>query len=88
MLFKTFVSVIVNVSSLLATELSIIKYQSDQVRIRLILHLINDISVVLQKFSFYLNDTLILTFFVPPFPILPIVFILNLKEALLLLTGK
>ena len=80
----SFVSVIVNVASWLAIGLSILKHLLDQVRIRLISQLINDISRVLQKLLKYFNGTLILTFFVPWSFILRAIFVLNLNEALLL----
>ena len=40
---------------------------------------------VLQKL---LNGTLILNFFVPSCPVLPAIFVLNLNEALLLLSAE
>ena len=79
-----FVLVIVNVGSWLAIRLSIIKHVADQVKIRLISQLINGISNVLQKVLKYFNGALILTFFVPPFPVLSAIFVLNLSEVLLL----
>ena len=42
---------------------------------------------VLQKLLKYLEDTQILTFLVPLFPILPAIFVLNLNEGLLLLSA-
>ena len=51
-------------------------------RVRLISKLINGISRVLQKVLKYFNGTLILTFFVPSFSVLPAIFTLNLNEAL------
>ena len=61
----------------------------DQVRIRLISQLINGASRVLQQLFKYFNGTIILTFFVPSYPILPAIFVLYLNEALLILsTGK
>ena len=80
----SFVLVIVNVGSWLAIRLSIIKHVADQVKIRLISQLINGISNVLQKVLKYFNGALILTFFVPPFPVLSAIFVLNLSEVLLL----
>ena len=51
---------------------SIIKQFTEQVRIRLILQLINGISKVLQKLLLkYFNGTIILTSFEQLFPILP-----------------
>ena len=74
----------------MAIGASIIKHFPDQVRTRLISQLINGIWVgVLQKFLKYLNGNQILTFFVLLFPILPVIFVLNLNEAMLLLSkGK
>ena len=69
------------------TGASIIKQFVDQVRIRLISQLLNDISKVLQKLMKYFNGTIILIFFVPSFSVLPIIFVLNLNEALLLSSG-
>ena len=51
------------------------KQFADQVRIRLISQFINGISRVLQKLFKYFNGTLILTFSVPSFPILPVIFV-------------
>ena len=83
-----FCSSYLNVGSWPAIGLSIIKHLLGQVRIRLISQLINGIVRVLQKLLKYFNHTLILTFFVPSFSVLPI-FVLNLNEALLLLSvGK
>ena len=63
--------------------------QSVQVRIRLISQLINGILKVPQKLLKYFNGTIILTFFLPLFPILPVIFGLNSNEALLILpAGK
>ena len=85
----SFVLVIANVFSWPAIRLSIIKHLLDQVRIRLISQLINSISRVLLKLPKHFNGSLILTFFVPLFPFLSASFVLNLKEALLLLlSGK
>ena len=51
--------------------------------------LINGISRVLQKLLRYFNDTIILTIFVPSLPVLPAIFVLIFKKALLLLAeGK
>ena len=78
-----------NVGIWLLTGSFILKQFADQVRIRLILQLINSISRVLQKLLRYFNSTIILTSFVPPLPDLPTIFVLNLNEALLLLlAGK
>ena len=63
---------------------SVIKHLAGQVRIRLILQLIKSISKVLQKLLKYFNGTIILTFFLPAFPVQPSVFVLNLNQALLL----
>ena len=49
---------------------------------RLISQLINVISRVFKKLLKYFNDTIILTYFVPSFPVLPVVFVLNIKEVL------
>ena len=68
-------------------RLSIIKYVLDQVRIRLISQLINGIARVLQKLLKYFNGTLVLTFFLPSSPVLSAIFVLNLDEALLLLSA-
>ena len=74
----------------MAIGASIIKHGADQVRIRLISQIINGIWRVLKKLLKHLNGTLILTFFVPSFPVLPAIFALlkqNLNEPLLLLSG-
>ena len=49
--------------------------------------LTNAISRVLQKLLKYFNGTLISTFFVPLFPILAAIFVLNLNEALIILSA-
>ena len=59
----------------------------EQVRIRLISQLINGISRVFQKLLKYFNDTIVSTSFVPSSPVLPVIFSLNLNEALLLLSA-
>ena len=56
---------------------------TDQDRTRLISQLINGISRVFQKVLKYFNITIISTFFVPSSPIEPVIFYLNLNEALL-----
>ena len=56
---------------------------TDQDRTRLISQLINGISRVFQKVLKYFNITIISTFFVPSSPIEPVIFCLNLNEALL-----
>ena len=71
----------------LAIGLPIIKHLSDQVKIRLISQLINGILRDLQKLLKYFNGTIISIFFVPSFPILPAIFVLNLNGTLLLLSA-
>ena len=78
-----FLSLIVNTDIWSAIGASIIYQSVEQVRIRLISRLINGISRVLQKLLKYFNGTIILTSFVPLFPILPAIFVLNLIEILL-----
>ena len=56
---------------------------TDQDRTRLISQLINGISRVFQKVLKYFNITIISTFFVPSSPVEPVIFCLNLNEALL-----
>ena len=48
---------------------------SEQVKIRLISQLINEISRVLKKLLIYISGTIILVFFVPSFPVLPVIFL-------------
>ena len=67
------------------TPSTITKQFADQVRMRLISQLINSISNVLQKQFKYFNDTIISTFYVASFSILPVDFSLTLNETLLLL---
>ena len=55
----------------------------DQIRMRLISQLINDISTVLQKLLKYFGGTFILTIVVPRFSVLSIVFSLTSNKALL-----
>ena len=50
---------------------------------RLISQLINGISKVLQKLLKCFNGAIILVFFVPSAPVVPVIFYLNLKENLL-----
>ena len=54
---------------------------------RLIWKLFKGISRVLQKLLKYFNGTITSTSFVPPLAVLPVIFCLNLNEALLLLTA-
>ena len=54
---------------------------------RLISQLIKGISRVLQKSLKYYNGTIISTYFLPPSAVSPVIFCLNLKEALLLLAA-
>ena len=82
---RSFVSVIVNVGTRLLIGASVRKQFANQVRIRLILQLINGISRVLQKLHKDFNGTIILTSFMSLFLVLPAIFDLNLNEALLLL---
>ena len=60
---------------------------ADQVRIRLISQLINGISTVLQKLLKCFNGTITLRSFSPLFFIPPAISVLNLNEALLLLSA-
>ena len=76
---KRFVSVVSNVVFVSLEN----THFSDQVKMRLISQLIKDISRVLQKLLKYFNGTTISTFFVPPAAVLPVIFCLNLNEALL-----
>ena len=55
---------------------------AEQVRMILISQLINGISRFLQKLLKYFNGAIILTFFVPLFPVEPVIFCLNLNETL------
>ena len=56
---------------------------ADQVKMRSISELINGISIALQKLVKYFNGTVIWTAFVLSFPVEPVIFYLNLNEALL-----
>ena len=58
-----------------------------QVKLRLIPQLIKSISRVLQQLLKYFNGTIISTSFVLQSAVLPVVFLLNINEALLLLAG-
>ena len=61
----------------------------DQVSIRLISKLIDDISWVLQKLLRYLNGTIISAAFLSSFSVCPVILCLNLTKILLLLSlGK
>ena len=79
---ESFVSVIANVVSCFAGALDITKF-ADQVKMRLISQLINDILGVLQKLLKYFNGTIILTFFVLLSAVEPANFYLHLNKALL-----
>ena len=55
---------------------------SDQVKMRLISQLINDIAMVLQKLLEYFNDTAISTSFVLPAEgVFPVILILDLSDS-------
>ena len=56
---------------------------SDQVKMRLISQLINGTSRFLQKLLKYFKGTSTSTFSVPSAPVVPVIFCLNLKQALL-----
>ena len=77
---QVFVPVIVNVGYWPTVGSSVMKHLAGQVRIRLNSQSINSISRVLQKLLKCFNGTLVLTFFIPSFSILLVVFILNLKK--------
>ena len=67
----------------------IIKNFSGEVRTRLISQLVNGNSRVAQNLLRYFNGAILWTFFVQSFSILPVIFLVNLNEALLLpSTGK
>ena len=70
----------------MAIRASIIKQFWDQIKIRLISKLINDISGVLQKLLRYFNDAINLSPFMLSLSVLPAIF-LNLNKALLLLSA-
>ena len=55
---------------------------------RLISQLINGISRVPQKLLSQFNGIMISTFFVPPFPVCPVICCLNFSQILLSLAGK
>ena len=61
---------------------------SGQAKKRLSSRLIKGIRQVFQKLLQYFNVIIVSTFFVPPAAILPVIFCLNLKEALLLLASE
>ena len=76
------VSIIANVGIRFATSVQIMKYFSDQVKIRLTSQLFKGISRVLQKFLKHFNGTIISTLFVSPSSsVWPIVFALKLNES-------
>ena len=77
---QIFVPVIVNVGYWPTVGSSVMKHLAGQVRIRLNSQSINSISRVLQKLLKCFNDTLVLTFFIPSFSILPVIFVLILKK--------
>ena len=56
---------------------------SDQVKMKLVSQLIKGISRVLQKLLKYFNCTILSTSFLPLAAVLPVIFCLNLNEALL-----
>ena len=55
---------------------------AEQVRMKLISQLINGISGVLQKLLKYFNFTIISSSFIKSAPVSPVIFCLNLNEAL------
>ena len=60
----------------------------DQVKMRLISQWIKGISRVLQKLLRYFNGTINSTFFVPSSSVKPVIFYLNVKEALFSVAWK
>ena len=60
----------------------------DQVDIRLTSQLISGISSVLQNILRYFNGSIILTSFVPLFPVFPVICCLNLSEILLIIITR
>ena len=79
---EIFVSVIANVVCWFGVALDLTQFKY-QVGMTLILQLFNGISRVFQKLLKYFNATIIWTVFGPSFPVEPIIFCLNLNEALL-----
>ena len=79
-------SVVENVTSWFTLAVEIKRQFTDQVRIWLISQLINGISRALWKLPRYFNGTIILRYFVPLFPVLPVTFDLKLKDLLVLTT--
>ena len=59
-----------------------INNSSDQVKKILISQLISGVSRVLQKLFRYFNGTIIWTIFIESFPVWPVIFCLDLNEAL------
>ena len=60
---------------------------SDQSRSRVILQLIKGISRVLQKLQWYFNGTIISTFSIPVYPVLPVNFNLRLNKSVVALAS-
>ena len=81
-------SVISHVDTSQSIALAIIKQFSDQVRVRIISQLINSSPRGLQKLLRYFNGTIIPISFVSSFHVWPVIFCLNLNEALLLSSKK
>ena len=59
----------------------------DHLNWRLVSQLIKGVSSAFQKLFSYFNRSIISTSFVPPFPVWPVIFCLNLNEVLLLLSS-
>ena len=60
----------------------------DHVKIRLTSQLIKGISKVLQKLLKYFSGSIISTFFVPSFPVRPVIFTLKLNESVVLASAN
>ena len=67
-------------------ELPITQF-ADQVRIRLILQLINNILIVFQKLLKYFNSTAILTSFFNIIRVFSVAFVLDLNDSESIITG-
>ena len=79
---------IANVVPWFATAVKTIRGLADQVKIRLVWQLIDDISRTLEKLLKYFNGTIISTSFVPLSSDWPVIFSLKLNESVTLVALK
>ena len=83
-----FLEVIANVDTLFEALPATKKHFTNQVRIKLILQLVNDISMFHQKLLRYFNGTIISAFLVVTQPVRPVIFSLNFKRNTVIIINR